>query len=149
MPNAENDIPRQLIARQRGVAQRFDGQRRAVQAGAHRTAQPLLGDLQHVLNAGHGFETAVVAAVTAFAVGIDTGVADLHHAVAAGVQHMAAGDHPGADVVVDHHLNDVLAAARGAVQRLGHGPSADIVLQVNRQTGAGFNAGPSGISSTS
>ncbi len=26
----------------------------------------------------------------------------------------------------------------GAVQRLGHGPGADIVLQVNRQAGAGF-----------
>ena len=77
----------------------------------------------------------MVAAVTAFAVGIDLGMANLHQAAAAGVQQAPIGDHPGADVMIDDHLNDVPGAARGAKQRFRHGPGADVMLNIDWHPG--------------
>lgn len=53
----------------------------------------------------------MVTAVTTFAVRVDLGMTNLYHAAATGMQHPTTGDDAGADVMIDHHLNDVLTAA--------------------------------------
>lgn len=80
-----------------------------MQQRAHRLRHAHLRQLQHAFYAGNRLQTTMIAAVTAFAVGIDLGMANLHQAAAAGVQQAPIGDHPGADVMIDDHLNDVLA----------------------------------------
>ena len=62
-------------------------------------------------------------------------MANLHQAAAAGVQQAPIGDHPGADVMIDDHLNDVPGAARGAKQRFRHSPGADVMLNIDWHPG--------------
>lgn len=78
-----------------------------MQHRAHGFCHAHLRQFQHAFDAGDGFQAAVIAAIAAFTIRVNLGVADLHQAAAAGVQQAAIGDHSRADVVVDYHLDDV------------------------------------------
>ena len=133
--HAADNVSGQQIALQRGLAQPLHAQRTLVQQRAHRLGHAHLRQLQHAPYAGNGFQTAMVAAVAALAVGIDLSMADLHQAAAASMQQASVGDNPGADVMIDDHLNDIPGAARGAEQRFRHSPGADVMLNVDRHPG--------------
>lgn len=109
-----------------------------MQRRAHGLAEPDLRQLQHAFHAGDGFQTAMVAAVTALAVGIDLRVADFDQATASGMQKASVGDDARPDVMVNHHLNHVPCAAGCAKQRLRHRPGADVMLNIDRHAGVIF-----------
>ena len=77
----------------------------------------------------------MVTAVASLAVGIDLGMTDLDQTAAARMQQATIGNHPGADVMINHHLNDVPRPAGRAKQRFRHRPCADIVLNIDRDAG--------------
>ncbi len=62
-------------------------------------------------------------------------MANFHQAAAAGMQQTTIGNHPCAHVMVNHHLNHVARSPRSPEQRFGHGPGADVVLDIHRHAG--------------
>ncbi|MOA42814.1 hypothetical protein D3C78_1649010 [compost metagenome] len=57
-----------------------------MQRRAHGLAQAQLRQLHHAFDAGDGFQTAMIAAIAALAVGIDLRMANLYQAAAARMQ---------------------------------------------------------------
>ncbi|MNY02803.1 hypothetical protein D3C86_1353900 [compost metagenome] len=62
-------------------------------------------------------------------------MANLHQAAAACMKQTPIGNHPRANVMINHHLNHVACAARRAEQRFRHRPGADVMLNINRHAG--------------
>lgn len=73
-----NNIPRQQVTVQSSLTQRVYSQWLTMQYRTHRLIQSQLSQFQYAINTGNSFKASVVAAVTAFAIRICTGMANFN-----------------------------------------------------------------------